>query len=219
MLALADNTYILTTPDKRQLVLLEKSSGLLRGILTDESGNIVQASQLSALKLWLHLRDDTTLPSGGINSVSDMNILNDGTRGTIGNSQTITGVTVNTVQDDFSGRIRLTIAAHGYADGDLIGVRGVRGVRGANGDWFVTVVDATTIELVGSSGSGSYVSGGLATKGLHLRLQPNDNAIVQVPAPAIGATEWHEAYVLATFSSRTAPFLFHFPVKNLGKAT
>ena len=219
MIALADNTYILTTPDKRQLVFLEKSSGLLRGILTDEAGNIVQASQLSALKLWLHLRDDTTLPAGGINSISDTNILNDGVRGSIGNSQTITAVTVNSVQDDFSGRIRLTIAAHAYSDGNLIGVRGVRGVRGANGEWFVTVVDANTIELIGSSGSGAYVSGGTATKGLHLQLQPNDNAIVQVPAPAIGATEWHEAYVLASFGAKTAPFLFHFPVKNLGKAT
>lgn len=218
MTAVADNTFLLTTPDKWQLVFLEKSSGTLRGILTDDAGTVIQASQLSALKLWLHLRDDTSLPVGGINSVSDTNILNDGVRGTVGNSKTITGITINTADDDFKGRVRLTIATHGYSDGDLIGVRGVRGLRGANGDWFSTVVDANTVELIGSSGSGVYTSGGTATKGLHLQLQPNDNAIVQSPVPAVGATEWHEAYILATFSGKQAPFLIHYQVKNLGKA-
>lgn len=218
-MALSDNTFIVTTPDKRQLVFLEKSSGTLRGVLVDEAGNVIQASQLSALKLWLQLRDDTSLPVGGINGVSDTNILNDGTRGTIGNAQTVTGATINGTDDDFRGRVRLTIAAHGYGDGDLIGVRGVRGIRGANGDWPVVVVDVNTVELVGSFGLGTYVSGGTATKGLHIQLQPADNAIVAVPAPAVGATEWHEAYVLGTFGGKTAPFLFHFQVKNLGKAS
>lgn len=219
MLPIADNTFLVTTPDRRQLVFIEKSSGMLRGILVDEAGAVIQVGQLSALKLWLHLRDDTALPVGGINSVSDTSILNDGVRGTVGSNKTITGATINTTDDDFRGRIRLTIAAHGYTDGDLIGVRGVRGLRGANGDWFITSIDTNTIELIGSSGAGTYTSGGSATKGLHIQLQPNDNAIVQSPAPAIGATEWHEAYVLATFGGKTAPFLFHYQVKNLGKAS
>lgn len=218
MQAVATNTFTLTTPDQRQLVFLEKSSGLIRGILVDELGNPIQASQLSSLKLWLHLKDDTTQPIGGINSVSDTNILNDGVRGTIGNAKAITGVSINTTDDDFKGLIRLTITGHGYSDGDLIAVRGVRGVKGANGDWFVSVVDANTIELIGSSGSGVWTSGGTATKGLHLQLQPNDNAIVGATV-AIGSTEWHEAYVLATFSGKQAAFLVHFQVKNLGKAT
>ena len=219
MLPVADNTFLLTTPDRRQLVFLERSSGTLRGLLTDDAGSVIQASQLSSLKLWLHLRDDTSLPAGGINTVSDTNILNDGVRGTVGNNKAITGVTINMADDDFKGLVRLTIATHGDSDGDLIGVRGVRGVRGANADWFVSVVDVNTIELIGSSGSGIYTTGGTATKGLHLQLQPADNAIVQAPAPAIGATEWHEAYLLATFGGKQAPFLFHFQVKNLGKAS
>lgn len=219
MQARADNTFLLTTPDKRQLVFLEQSSGTIRGLLVDDAGTVIQASQLSALKLWLYLRADTTLPVGGINSVSDTSVLNDGVRGVIGNNKAITSVTVNTTDDDFKGRIRLMISSHNYSDGDLIGVRGVRGVRGANGDWFILVIDAGTIELIGSSGSGVYTSGGTATKGLHLQLQPNDNAIVQSPAPVIGQTEWHEAYLLATFSGKTAPFLMQFQVKNLGKAS
>lgn len=218
MQAVANNTFTLSTPDQRQLVFLEKSSGLIRGILVDEVGNPIQASQLSSLKLWLHLRDDTTLPVGGINSVSDTNVLNDGVRGTIGNAKTITGVTVNTADDDFKGLIRLTIAGHGYSDGDLVAVRGVRGVKGANGDWFASVVDANTIELIGSSGSGVWTSGGTATKGLHLQLQPTDNALVGASV-AIGDMEWHEAYLLATFSGKQTAFLVHFQVQNLGKAT
>lgn len=218
MQALAENTCTLSTPDKRQLVFLEKSSGLIRGLLVDEVGNPVQASQLSNMKLWLHLKDDTTLPVGGINSVSDLNILNDGTRGSIGNAKAVTGATVNTVDDDFRGLVRLTITGHGYSDGDLIAVRGVRGIKGANGEWFVRVVDVNTIELIGSSGLGIWSGSGTATKALHLQLQPNDNAIVDT-ALAIGATEWHEAYILATFSGKQAAFLVHFQVKNMGKAT
>lgn len=218
MHAIADNTYTLTTPDKRQLVFPEKTSGIIRGVLVDEAYNPIQASDLSALKLWLHLRDDTTQPAGGINSVSDTDILNDGLRGTIGNSKTITTVTINTTDDDFKGRVRLQIDAHGYSPFDLIGVRGVRGIKGANGDWPVAVVDVNHVELIGSSGTGTYVSGGTAVKGLHLQLQPNDNAIVGASVP-IGGMEWHEAHVLATFGSKQAAFLFHFQVKNLGKAT
>lgn len=218
MQAVANNTVTLSTPDQRQLVFLEKSSGLIRGLLVDETGTPVQASQLSSLKLWLHLRDDTTMPIGGINSVSDTNILNDGVRGTIGNAKAITGVTVNTADDDFRGLVRLTITGHGYSDGDLIAVRGVRGVKGANGDWFVSVVDANTIELVGSSGIGTWTTGGTATKGLHLQLQPNDNPIVGT-AVGIGELEWHEAYLLATFSGKQAEFLVQFQVKNVGKVT
>lgn len=217
MQAVADNTFILTTPDQRQLVFPEQSSGVIRGLLVDEAGVPVQANQFSSLKLWLHLRDDTSLPVGGINGVSDTNILNDGLRGLIGSNKLITGVSVNTTDDDFRGRIRLTIAAHGYSDGDLIAVRGVQGVQGSNGDWLIRWIDVNTVELIGSSGRGIYAGGGIAVKGLHLLLLPADNAIVTSPAPAIGMMEWHEAYVLGTFGGKTVQVLFHYRVKNLGK--
>lgn len=218
MPAVADNTFIVMTRDRRLFIPLEQASGVISGVLVDEAGSLIQANQLSSLKLWLHLRDDPSQPVGGINGVNNVEILNDTTRATLGNAKTITAVTINTVDDDFRGRLKLTIVGHGYGDGDLIGVRGVRGIKGANGDWFVTVIDANTVELIGSSGSGVYLSGGTAVKGLHLQLQPNDNAIVQNPEPAIGATEWHEAYVVAAFGSKVAPFRFQFQVENLGIA-
>lgn len=215
MTAVADNTFILKTRDGRPIVYHEKSSGLIQAVLVDEAGQLIQASQLSSLKLWLHLRDDPAVPSGGINSVSDLSILNDGARVSIGNAKTITGAAINTTDDDFRGRIRLTIANHGYGKGDLVGVRDVRGLKGANGDWYVTPIDVHTIELDGSSGSGVWTSGGTAVKGLHLVLQANDNAIVGTTA--IGKTEWHEAQVVAVASGKQTPFLFHFQVTNLGK--
>lgn len=213
--SLADNTFMLMTHEQQQLVFLEGSSGALRGILTDDAGSIIQASQISAMTLTLRLRDTPTLPAGGINSVEDENIFNDGVRGVIGNNKAITGGQVNAVPDDFAGRIRLTVTGHGYSDGDVIGVRGVTGLRGANGEWTVRILDANTIELLGSSGSGTYSAGGTATKGLHLQLLPADNSIVQTPAPAAGGTEWHEAIIRATFGSKQAVFLFHFQVKNI----
>lgn len=217
MQAVADNTFLLTTPDRRQLVFLEKASGTIRGLLVDDAGLPIQASQLSTLTLWLYLRDNPSMPVGGINNVSNVDILNDGVRGTIGNAKAITGATINAIDDDFRGRVRLTITAHGYSDGDLIGVRGVRGLKGANGDWYASVIDADTVELIGSAGTGSYISGGTVVKGLHVQLQPNDNAIVGSPAPEVGAMEWHEASILATFGMKTAQMLFQFQVKNLAK--
>ena len=41
-------------------------------------------------------------------------------------------------------------------------VFGVQGNTAANGNWQITVVDATHFQLVGSTGSGTYTSGGLA---------------------------------------------------------
>lgn len=51
---------------------------------------------------------------------------------------------------------------HGLATGDVIEVTGVTGLTGANGTWTVTRVDATTVELQGSSGSGTWTGGGFA---------------------------------------------------------
>lgn len=219
MPAVLSNTFHLTTRDKRELVFTEQSSGLICGLLADETGAPIQAHQLSALRLWLYLKDTPDLPIGGINGVSDTDILNDGLRGSIGSGKAIVGATVQTVHDDYFGRVRLTIIAHGYSAGTFIAVRGVRGIKGANGEWFVEVIDQDTVELIGSTGVGTYLSGGIATKGLHLQLQPGDNAIVQSPAPAVGAVEWHEAYVRATFNGKEDKFLIRFQVKNLGKVS
>jgi hypothetical protein len=60
-----------------------------------------------------------------------------------------------------SGLVRITSAAHGYTGTTTrINVEGVGGVTAANGTWQITVIDANTFDLVGSTFSGTYTSGG-----------------------------------------------------------
>jgi len=60
-----------------------------------------------------------------------------------------------------SGLIRLTVGStSGWSTGDSKTVRDVGGVTAANGTWDITVIDATHIDLQGSTFSGVYTSGG-----------------------------------------------------------
>lgn len=56
--------------------------------------------------------------------------------------------------------IVLTSAAHGLTTGTRVTVSGVLGNTAANGTFTVTRVDADTFSLDGSTGNGSYTSGG-----------------------------------------------------------
>lgn len=68
---------------------------------------------------------------------------------------------VGGVANNGAGLVRLTgTGAHGLVTGDLVNTYGIGGVPGANGLFVVTVVDATRIDLQGSSFSGSWSGGG-----------------------------------------------------------
>ena len=57
--------------------------------------------------------------------------------------------------------IRLTATGHGFSTGFKVDVTGVGGVPAANATgWTITVIDANTIDLVGSVFAGAYTSGG-----------------------------------------------------------
>lgn len=56
--------------------------------------------------------------------------------------------------------IVITITAHGYETGDQVTITGVLGNTAANGNWTITVLTANTFSLDGSTGNGSYTSGG-----------------------------------------------------------
>jgi hypothetical protein len=61
-----------------------------------------------------------------------------------------------------SGLIRLTVSSTtGLATGDVRTVRNVGGVSNATGTWTITVVTGTTLDLQGSTFSGTYTSGGI----------------------------------------------------------
>jgi hypothetical protein len=76
----------------------------------------------------------------------------------VGGSQQITGVANNG-----SGAVRVTVPAHGYSTGYAVVLTGVVGVPDIDGvSWPITVIDANNYDLVGSTFSGAYVSGGLS---------------------------------------------------------
>ncbi|MFO0824393.1 MAG: beta-1,3-glucanase family protein [Gemmataceae bacterium] len=61
--------------------------------------------------------------------------------------------------------IVITSANHGLTTGDNVTVSGVMGNTAANGAFTVTVIDANTFSLNGSTGNGNYTSGGFWTTG------------------------------------------------------
>jgi hypothetical protein len=61
-----------------------------------------------------------------------------------------------------SGLIRLTVASTaGWADGDTKSVTGVGGTTEANGHWSIQLIDATHVDLLGSTFVNPYTSGGV----------------------------------------------------------
>ena len=60
----------------------------------------------------------------------------------------------------FGSDVRVTAAAHGLKNGDLVRVFGVRGLAGANGDFSITVISPNVFRLNGAVGSGVYTTGG-----------------------------------------------------------
>ena len=78
-----------------------------------------------------------------------------------------------------SGLIRLTVTGHGYATGDRIIVDSVGGVTAANGSWIVTVINTNTLDLQGSTFSGTYTSGGITTN------RPGYSAYLALVAPIV----------------------------------
>jgi hypothetical protein len=71
-------------------------------------------------------------------------------------------ITVSGAADNGSGLIRLTVTStSGWSTGQNVSVWNVGGVPNANGIWTITVVDATHLDLQGSTFAGAYTSGGL----------------------------------------------------------
>ena len=61
-----------------------------------------------------------------------------------------------------------TSASHGYPTGYGVTVASVGGNTAANGDWTITNLTSTTFSLDGSTGNGSYTSGGTSRNGANL---------------------------------------------------
>lgn len=71
--------------------------------------------------------------------------------------------TVSGAANNGSGLVRITTStAHGFSTGYTVTLSGVGGVPGANGTFTIAVISTTTFDLVGSTFSGAYTSGGSA---------------------------------------------------------
>lgn len=62
-----------------------------------------------------------------------------------------------------SGLIRVTCTGHGWSTGEKVVVYNVGGTTEANSAWTITVIDANTFDLQGSTFTHAYTSGGSAT--------------------------------------------------------
>jgi len=64
--------------------------------------------------------------------------------------------------------IQITAQEHGYVTGDIVAIQGVVGNTAANGAWKITVLNAHSFTLDGSTGNDAYVAGGVAIRGVGL---------------------------------------------------
>lgn len=71
-----------------------------------------------------------------------------------------TAVTITNAVDNGGGLIRISAASHGLSTSDNILIENVTGTVEANAEWTVTVIDANTVDLQGSTFSNAYISGG-----------------------------------------------------------
>jgi hypothetical protein len=102
-------------------------------------------------------------------------------------TRTITGAV-----DNGSGRVRITSAAHGFANGDPVTVAGVTGTTEANGTWFISNVTANTFDLLGTTFANAYVAGGTASSVASSRAKAD--VIERIPSECVGSlkatTRW-----------------------------
>lgn len=94
---------------------------------------------------------------------------------------TITGATNATP-------IVCTLSGHGYTTGDTVVISGAVGNTAANGVWEVNVLTSSTFQLVGSTGNGTWSSGGTIRK-INNRVVRLNSALTQnIASVGVGST-------------------------------
>lgn len=93
------------------------------------------------------------------------------------NRQFISGISA--VANNGGGAVRITRTAHGFATNDVVTVADVSGVPGANGTFTITVIDANSFDLVGSTFTGAYLNTGWASVSRNLAPASNTDIKVQ----------------------------------------
>lgn len=100
--------------------------------------------------------------------------------------------------DNGSGAIRLTVVAHKYITGDTAYISDVGGVPNATGPWPVTVIGVHTIDLDNSYFAGTYTSGGVASRSLHVSGAANNGSgLIRLTVTAHGYVTGDQVNVIA----------------------
>jgi hypothetical protein len=100
---------------------------------------------------------------GGVMTNVALRVNVSGSSFTAATTATITGAANNG-----SGLIRITATAHGFSTNDVVTISGVTGTTEANGAWVITSIDANHFDLVASTFTNAYVSGGTAVRSANL---------------------------------------------------
>lgn len=98
---------------------------------------------------------DGILAESGYVTVVGSRIVNNGRFSNASFSENVLNVTNNG-----SGLIRITTAVNNYRTGDRVRIASVGGATEANGDWEITQISTTQFDLIGSTYSSAYTSGG-----------------------------------------------------------
>lgn len=83
------------------------------------------------------------------------------------------GTSGNISNATFTAPIQITSTAHGLTTGTIVKVSGVGGNTSANGTFSITVIDANTFSLDGSSGNGTYTGSGTWISGISTIIYSN----------------------------------------------
>lgn len=117
------------------------------------------------------------------------------------------GASISGAADNGSGLIRLTVdSTAAFVTGDVLTVNSVNGTVEANGTWTITVIDATTLDLQGSTFVNAYSAG---TDFINGKFSSWTNLGAPTGART-GAVQWSVGgiTVSATQASATADFRF-----------
>lgn len=98
--------------------------------------------------------------------------------------------TISGAANNGSGLIRITATGHAFVDGESVAIYGVAGTTEANGQWYIDYIDANTFDLLSSTFTNTYTSGGTATNrpmmnGMSIQIGLN---VARDPATVAGTT-------------------------------
>lgn len=154
-------------PNKRQ-TCVHPGTGVNKPVITNDQTSNDYAQFCTVRNLWIdgnrqrNTTDFTTTLNGAYTAGGTPITLTTTTGMQNSGSFMVVNATTKSVTGAVASgtTIRLTVTGHGMTTGDMVTVASVGGVTAATGRWTITVIDANTMDLYGSTFSGVYTSGG-----------------------------------------------------------